>query len=296
MDGPRWLTFGGTADFALEQSGDNGRSLCFETAVQPETDFLGQPEVELTLQVDQPQASLAVRLCDVDPKGAATLVTWGLYNLSHRESHETPTAVSINQPITITVPLNLRGHRLKAGHRWLVAISPTYWPHLWPAPHDVVLTITQCALILPVRQPHAGDDAIAPFAQPEVAAPLAMEQLSEGGIERFWRLDPQRKLAELVQTEDSGRVRLPDGLEMVETASDVFSVVEGEPLSAKVVCVRQREFRRGAWGVEIDTHSTMSCDADYFYLVNRVTAREGVAGATIVFDKTWEKRFGREFQ
>lgn len=298
MDGPRWLTFGATADFALEQGGDNGRSLCFETAVQPETDFLGQPRVELTLRVDRPQASLAVRLCDVAPDGVATLVTWGLYNLTHRESHETPTAVSVNEPITIAVPLNMRGHRLQAGHRWLIAISPTYWPHLWPAPRDVVLTIEQCELILPVRTPHAGDLAITPFAEPEVAAPLAMAQLSDGSIARFWRLDPQRDLLELVQKENSGRVRLPDGLEMVEIASDVFSVVEGDPLSASVVCERFREFQRGEWQIDITAHSTMGCDADYFYLTNHIVARERDENdeSVVVFDKTWSKKIRRDFQ
>ncbi|MEM7112059.1 MAG: CocE/NonD family hydrolase [Chloroflexota bacterium] len=293
MDGPRWLTFGGTADFALEQGGDNGRSLCFETAVQPAADILGQPQVELTLQVDQPQASLAVRLCDVDPEGTATLVTWGLYNLTHREGHEVGTAVPVNQPLTVTVPLNIRGHRLKAGHRWLVAVSPTYWPHLWPAPHDVVLTIEQCDLILPVRTAHKGDDTVAPFAEPEVAPPLEMMQLTEGSMSRFWSLDPQSKLAKLVQEEDSGRVRLPDGLEMVETTSDIFTVEEGDPLSARVVCERFRDFRRGDWQVDITTYSSMSCDADTFYLVNRVVTREGTA---VVFDKTWEKQIPRDFQ
>ena len=220
-------------------------------------------------------------------------MTWGLCNLTHREGHEVGTAVSINQPLTVTVPLNMRGHHLRAGHRWLVAVSSTYWPHLWPAPHDVVLTIAQCDLILPVRTAHEGDETIPPFAEPEVAAPLAMTQLTEGSMSRFWSLDPQSKLAKLVQEENSGRVRLPDGLEMVETASDVFTVEEGDPLSAQVVCERFREFRRGDWQVEISTHSMMSCDADYFYLVNRVVTREGTA---VVFAQTWQKQIPRDFQ
>ena len=79
---------------------------------------------------------------------------------------------------------------------------------------------------------------------------------------------------------------VPDNID-----SDVFSVVEGEPLSAKVVCKRFREFQRGDWRVDITTHSTMSCDAEYFYLVNQVTTREG---ESIVFEQTWEKAISRD--
>ena len=53
-------------------------------------EILGFPEVKLKLSVDQPNALLAVRLCDVAPDGASRLVSWGLLNLTHRNGHEHP--------------------------------------------------------------------------------------------------------------------------------------------------------------------------------------------------------------
>ena len=53
-------------------------------------EILGNPEVEIVLWCDRPQALLAARLCDVWPDGASTLITRGLLNLSQRNSKGRP--------------------------------------------------------------------------------------------------------------------------------------------------------------------------------------------------------------
>lgn len=130
LDSVAWLQLSVTGAGTVDQRADNSHSLCYTSAAQSATTLHGFPEVHCTVQVDQPQASVAVRLCDVAPDGTTSLVTWGLLNLSHRESHEHPTEMPVNTPVDIVVKLNVCGHRLADGHRWQVAISPTYWPHL----------------------------------------------------------------------------------------------------------------------------------------------------------------------
>ena len=47
---------------------------------------------------DQPVAKLALRLCEVTPEGKSWLVTYGLLNLTHRESHEQPAPLTRVSP------------------------------------------------------------------------------------------------------------------------------------------------------------------------------------------------------
>ena len=86
-----WCAFGAEGEMPLDQRPDDGRSLTFDTEPLPaRMEILGAPVVELDLAVDEPSALLAVRLNDVQPDGTSTLVTYGLLNLTHRESHDQP--------------------------------------------------------------------------------------------------------------------------------------------------------------------------------------------------------------
>jgi hypothetical protein len=84
---------------------------------------------------------------------------------------------------------------------------------------------------------------------------------------------------------DSGRIRFNDnGLEYDNMTSNTFSILEGEPLSAKVHCHRQLEFKRDEWQARIETTSTMTADATTFRVTNMLDAYEGDIR---LFTKTW---------
>jgi predicted acyl esterase len=80
-----------------------------------------------------PQANLAAVLSLVAPDGKATLVTFGVLNLTHRDSHAAPDAPAHRQPVDATLQLNVIGQRLPAGHRLRLALSQAYWPIIWPS-------------------------------------------------------------------------------------------------------------------------------------------------------------------
>src|SRR5574342_180739 len=104
----------------------------------------------------------------------------GGLNLTHREGHTTPEPLEPGKTYQVSVQLNATAHRLAAGHRWRLAISPTYWPHAWPSPVAVKLTIYRgenSKLILPVRPPNPADASLAPFEPPEGAPMLEFEIL-----------------------------------------------------------------------------------------------------------------------
>ena len=116
----RWCPHGLGLDLPLDQRPDDGGSLVFDSEPLTERlEILGAPVVELLIASDRPVAQLAARLSDVMPDGAATRVTYGLLNLTHRDSHETPTPLvpgqgsiaPIRQPRTIS-------RRCQAAVRW----------------------------------------------------------------------------------------------------------------------------------------------------------------------------------
>ena len=112
-----WCPFGRAADQAGDQREDDSRSLVFETPPLDEAvEILGAPVVTLEVASDRPIANLAVRLCDVHPSGESLRVSFGILNLTHRDSHETPSPLVPGQRYQVRIQLNDAGVVFPAGH------------------------------------------------------------------------------------------------------------------------------------------------------------------------------------
>lgn len=90
---------------------------------------------------------------------------------------------------------------------------------------------------------------------------------------------------------DGGRVRFEDELELDQTAKDQWQIKIDDPLSAVASCEREIELIRNSWHIRIHAQSEMRCDAEQFYLTNRVVAHEG---GEVVFRRDWESTIPRE--
>lgn len=275
-----WCPYGDPADLPPDQRAEDGLALSFESGpLQEPVEILGFPEVTLTVSADRPNALVVVRLCDVAPTGASLLVSRGFLNLTHRDSHEQPSPLEPGWRYSVKIRLDVAGHRLPAGHRWRLSVSPTYWPQAWPSPEPVTLSVftgQASRLTLPVRPPQAEDDRVPPFELPESSPPLKFEQVNSYARKRAVQRDIARKTLELTDVSDGGRKKLlPDGLEFYSRSSEIFSVFEADPLSAAIRCEHTMGMQRGEWRIRIETVSTMSADAEAFYITNLIEAYEG---------------------
>ncbi|MGB8983632.1 MAG: CocE/NonD family hydrolase [Anaerolineales bacterium] len=290
-----WCPYGNKFGLPVDQRADDGLSLCFTSAPLTEPlEILGFPKLEISLSVDQPDALLAVRLCDVAPDGASRLVSWGLLNLTHRGGHEHPEPLEPGQVYQVSVQLNAAAHRLTPGHRWRVAISPTYWPHAWPSPVPVRLTVhtgRRSRLVLPVRAPGELDESLAPFDPPEGAPMLEYQSLRPEDATRTFTYDVTKHQLQMVDRIDDGRNRLSNGIIYDSVIINKFSIVEGQPNSARVECTRQIEISRGDWQTRVETSSMMTSDPEHFHLTNILDAYEGQVR---VFTKSWTRKIRRE--
>ncbi len=288
-----WCAYGNDGDFPVDQRAEDGRSLSFTLPPASENQpILGFPEVRLTLAVDKPNALLAVRLCDVFPDGRSNLVSWGLLNLTHRHSHEHPTLLTPGEKMNVTVPLNAIGYVLPEGHCWRVALSPTYWPHAWPSPEVVTLTLFNGELLLPIRPFHPADDQLPVFPPVELSPALPVKLVRPEKYGRFLSHDLLSGTATLTSEADDGRIRFPSGMETDDYSRLIYTIQEDNPLSAQVMCQRTLAFQRGDWAVRIETESEMTADLTHFYVNSTVRAYEG---EKLVWEKIRPFRTPRRF-
>jgi len=295
FDVGQWGSYGTPGEWPGDQRAADGEALTFDsTPLDAPQDILGYPLVDLALSADRPLALVAARLCDVAPDGASTLVSWGLLNLTHRDSHEFPEPLAPGRRYRVTMQLNVIGHRLAAGHRWRLALSPVYARHAWPSPEPVTLTVyagPESRLRLPVRAPQASDDALPPFPPAEVAPPLAMETLRTPATRKHIRHDLIDGLTEFTLDDDNGRRRhVGSGMVVDDHLLERYTIRDGDPLSLKVHIERTLELQRGQWRVRVETRSTMTADATNFYLSNHLDAYEG---NTRVFTRSWTRAIPR---
>jgi hypothetical protein len=238
---------------------------------------------------------VAVRLCEVAEDGASRLVSWALLNLTHRSGHEQPEPLEPGHTYAVNLQLNAAAHRITPGRRWRVAVSPTYWPHAWPSPQPVRLTLTTgdaCRLVLPIREPGGMDAVLEPFAEPEGAAPMEFDSLRPDSSTRSFHYDAGSGRLELVEHTDEGRNRIhANGILYDSTITNTYSIVEGQPLSARVRCDRAIEICREDWQTRVETTSVMSADANFFLLTNVLDAYEG---SVRVFTKSWTRKIPRQ--
>jgi len=290
----QWGGHGDALEFPPDQRAEDGLSLSFDTGPLAEPiEILGVAVARLDLAADQPMALVAVRLCDVWPDGASTLITRGLKNLAHRASDSCPEPLVPGERYRVDVPLNAIGYQVPAGHRVRLAVSPTYWPWAWPAPESVTLSVFTGGgsfLDLPSWTGSGQHPPPAHFAVPE-RAPMPRHQPLGAGSGREVRRDVRTGTVEVINTVDDGHRLLDDGLEYREHERDVYHIVDGDPLSARVECERAFSVGRDQWRVTVRTSSTMSATPSSFQVTNVLDAYEGDAR---VFTRTWNAEVPRD--
>ena len=297
-----WCGFGAPGEAPPDQRGDDGCSLTFDSQpLQERLEILGSPMAILEVAADEPVAFVAVRLNDVAPDGASARVTYGLLNLTHRDSHEHPQPLEPGKRYLVTVMMNGVAYVFPAGHKVRLAISTCYWPIAWPPPQPVTLSLftAKSFVDLPVRPPDPSDAVLRPFESPERAAAEASE-LRPAALKRI--IERDRATHETVYTISSGRDDL-DGaklahikaidLEVGHTMLKRFRIAEDDPATAQAEVLHKTWFRRGAWKTRLETRTRFSSSSEDFVLEAELTAYEDDAQ---LFTRSWARRVKRDLR
>lgn len=274
-----------------DQRADDALCLCLDRQpLRKALDIVGAPELRLRLSCDRPQANIAVRLCDVHPDGASELISAGVLNLTHRNSHAAPEKLVPGEDVVVHLRLDQCAFRLPADHRLRIAISTAWWPMIWPVPEAATLTIGEAALMLPVRPSAAGDEVS--FPEPEGAAPWEVETLREPSSPRHIERDEASGLVRLVIVDDFGELRDADhGLCNGSIVRETWTIHPDDPLSAHGSAHWTQTLSRNEWSVRTETYSFMRSDLENFHLAGRIEAYEG---ESLVFERDFQEIIPRD--
>lgn len=290
----KWCSYSATPDLPHDQREEDGGALVFDSAPLDEPlELLGAPTVELELSSNKPVAMVAVRLSDIALDDKATRVTYGIQNLTHRNSHEHPEQLKPGKRYRIQLQLNGVAQVFPTGHRLRLSVSTSYFPLAWPPPEPVRLTIytMNSKLTLPVRPPREADSNLHLLGNPEVAPSCEKTQI-EPRHANWW---VHRNLAEDKSTleiiKDDGKYRIEDidlevrskTLEWYSYQGDDFGSVRGETLW-------DMTFERRDWQIRTVTRTILTSSATHFRIQAELDAYENDSR---VFSKSWDSRIPR---
>jgi hypothetical protein len=292
----KWCSYAVPGDQPVDQRMDDIGNLVFETEPLTEAiEIIGSATLNLVVCADRPVAQIAVRLVDVASDGAATRVSFGVFNLNHHAGHATPESLVPGKFYDVSVPLKPVAQTFRAGHRIRLGLSSTYFPMIWPTPEPVTLTILagQSALCLPIRHASPNEPDCSPSPEPESSEPAEIERIepADGG----WRLVRDLGSGEVaVEVKDgSGVYRLvDDDITVTKKCRERYSAIGDDLGSVKGWTQRHMGLSRDEWTTRTLTETTLTADPDAFRIEARLRAWEG---DQLVHDESWDERIARDF-
>ena len=292
----KWCSYNAPPDLPHDQRDEDGGALWFQTRrLEEPIEIFGQPTVTVDIESDKPVAMLAARLIDVAEDDSATRISYGLLNLTHRDSDENPEPLEPGKCYRVTVNLKHIAQRFPAGHRIRLSLSTVYWPVAWPAPEPARLTVITGSshLTLPAREPRPDEEAaLRPFEEPEAGPPLKHTLLQPRQEEWTVIRDLANDRNTLQVMHDEGRYRIDDiELEIAAKVTERYSYVDADYNSLTGWCEWVRSFHRGDWRVHTVTRTLMTANADHFRVRAMLDAFEGDSR---IFSKTWDTEIPRD--
>jgi putative CocE/NonD family hydrolase len=281
-----------------DQALDDARCIKFDSApLEQPLDLMGEPVFSLRLRSDKPVAKVCVRLTEVMPNGRSNFVSYGLLNLTHRDSDETPAALVPGTDYDVRLKGHFACYRFARGSRIRVALSETWWPVVWPSPELVTLQLTTGVSLvdLPVRPTRPGetppfnlfhDRYAVPGAEPApYGHPLeGVEIAGEPGSRTF-------SLTEGSVDPTNQRMITGVGTTFMEAYRLRRSIRENDPNSAQMEAEAINVFVRDDWRIKLRARCLCRSTPTHFICSESLEAWEGERA---VFSRSWEKNIARD--
>jgi uncharacterized protein len=290
----KWCSYANAPDLAGDQRIDDGGGLVFETEpLAEDIEMLGAPEVELVLAADRPVAMVAVRLSDTRPDQRVTRLSYGLLNLTHRESQRHPAPLEPRRRYTVRVPMNYIAANVPKGHRLRLSVSTVYWPLAWTPPEETMLTIrTGVSRLTIPHRPVPEDDGAPHFGAARRAPSPPMTSVAPPRHRWLVKHDLGARVAELEVIDDRGVVRHDDiGLTVGARAVETYSANPGDYDSTRGETEWVYTLARGDWSIRTRTRTRLTADKENFHLYAELDAFENEDRVT---SRTWTETVPRD--
>ena len=163
-----------------DMRGDDAGSLVYDTApLQAAEEIAGFPRVALTVSAGAPLANWTIRLEDVAPDGAVSLVAGGAMNGPQLTSRLAPSRLIPGRRYPLAMDLHFTTWIFQKGHRIRLAVSNAQFPMLWPTPYPMTTTLDvggDASVVIPVipaaRRPAPDFPPVQPTELPPDGKPI----------------------------------------------------------------------------------------------------------------------------
>ena len=293
MGGKLMVGIGYSGEFANNQQADDDQSRAFDTPpLENALHIVGQAKAYLQLSSDQAIANIAVRLCDVHPTGESTLITYGVLNLTHRDSNENPEALVPGKLYRVEVPLNHIAYRVPVGHHLRLSISNAYWPLIWPSPYKdtLYLQLSGCRLSLPCSTSldKNNNPALDSFDPGEIPMGRA---LRPGHTRKTIKEDPETGVVKIkTQTDYGHHWHRSCDTDIDFTIDQLLSIHPDDPNSAKSETSLQVKIKQGETQTALKSHYEMTSSQQHYFIRAKWQAW---AGDECIFERHFDKKIER---
>ena len=290
----KWCSYSAPPDLPGDQRDEDGGALVFNSPLlQEDVEIVGACVANLTISVDKPVAQVAVRLSDISYDGKATRVTFGILNLTHRNSHEFPEKLEPGKKYKVKVMLNEIGHIFPKNHWIRISLSTSYFPMAWPAPETPVLKVfpEESSVSLPVKKGKA--DAEVKFEEALGAKPGSrLKTIVKPEYNWDVIMDLIADTTTLRVLKDTHIFKLEDiDLELMDFNEENYSVTNDDLESVEGRVVWNKSMKRKGWFIETVTETKLTSDKDHFHIYATLDAFENDQR---VYSRTWKESIPRD--
>ena len=251
-----------------DQRIDDGFSAIYTSEPLEETvEILGHPEATLYVSSSAEVVTFVARLCDVAPNGASALVTKGILNATHRESHANPTPIVPGQIYELAIQLDATSWVFEPGHHIRLTVSNADFPNTWPSPTPATSQVffgpgRRSRLVLPVVGPADRQLPSPSLEEVPVDARAGLPL-----VPKQWRIarDPVTGTAELTIGSE-GKTRLDEWHVLESSSTATATVSERDPSRASMSGKQLVRYRWPIGTIEMNSRATIASDATTFHV------------------------------
>lgn len=288
-------------DWAPDQGKADLAALVYETEkLEDSIQIMGFPTVNLNVSATAPAANWIVKLSDVAPDGAVTLITGSGFNGTHRRSSEHPEPLQPDSIYSMNIEMHTTSWTFQKGHRIRLAIINAQWPMFWPSPYPMTTHLVSsnrnpAFLSLPVILPESSQPLTLPFARPAADPTLpdykSLDAETVSGFAEVSGITRDTVLNSIsVTATNSGKDRYPWG-EMHYAEWIKHTTHEDRPAQTRVESRYTTTVilpgRILTWTGELDFSSDLK---NYYYRYTRRLEENGKA----IREKHWDETIKRE--
>lgn len=273
----QYVPFVGFADLGFagggvgwgEQGANEAFSIVYTSRpLAADSEVLGFPRVTLFASTTAEVAFFAVRLCDVAPDGASTLVCKGLLNGTRRGGMDRAKPLTPGEIYRLPIELDAVSWVFSKGHCIRIAVSGADFPEVWPSPLPAVLRVHAgssypSGLTLPVVPAAAAATARAFLPPPPRRSRFT--HTSEKPVTSITYDVAHRTMTARRELKET--VRHPDGMTVITSEHRTAMAVSAlDPADALASGLDRKSLRRPGLDVEATATAELRSGPTQFHL------------------------------